>query len=233
MNTLITEDLGFTRKQVIATVSEACQQAETWLALWIARGLMQDAKNVLFLSPWSKRDYLKSFSQLLSAEAVFALEECKSLLWAENPRQWHDFDQEFTRLLQKVQPSLILIESPDIVLPCQSAWEYVLQKRQLHDPWGGLARRVKAMSEQAGCPIWVFGELCYSLKFLDHLYSDHLPQSEASWRSCAQLEAYLSYWDCVIEVLGGSSQEIQLQALKNRLGSHFGPHVLRLEHAAV
>lgn len=231
LDDVLTDSLGLTRKQVIATASDRNQHEESLLALYIADQVIRAYDvNVLALSCSSRKEYqalAKDFGRFGSDardcdEAVLRLGR---QLVVENPRSWQNFEADLADMLAAVEPGLILIESPDVVLPCTQAWEYVLQKQKHHDPWGSLARRVKALSERAGCPVWVFGELCYSLKFIDHLYTDMLPQAETSWRSCAQLEAYLSYWDCVIQV-GESAGKISVSSLKNRLGASFSKVVL-------
>ncbi|PKL75805.1 MAG: hypothetical protein CVV27_13475 [Candidatus Melainabacteria bacterium HGW-Melainabacteria-1] len=223
----MTEQLGLTRKQVIATVSESAQADEALLASLIVHNLARDyGRKVLLLSCGAKKEFLAQAADfgrfgLDARECDEAVLRLNRQLLVENPRSWRSFDEDLANILAATAPVMILIENPDVVLPCKAAWEYVLQKRRREDPWGALARRVKGLAEQAGCPIWVFGELCYSLKFIDHLYSDMLPEAETHWRSCAQLEAYLSYWDCVIELSQDASGQLLLSSLKNRLGASF------------
>ncbi len=222
LNACISDDLGFTRKEVIATVSGTAQHQEWQLALKIAAGLIQDyQKPVLLLTARSRMNSL----EWLEATVPGSVGLADRLLQVENPRYWEDFEAELKVLIEAVQPIMILIEKPADLIPCEPGWEHVLQRRQLHDPWGGLARRVKALSESAACPIWVFGELCYAQQYPDLIYTETIPESEQNWRTCAELEAFIDYWDCVIEVKAeteaGAEPMISLSSLKNRLGSSF------------
>lgn len=227
LNAAVTDNLGFTRKQVIATVSGGFQTQETLIALRLALGLIQDDdRPVLVLSVRSQDEYTEQLCQLLETDPgqlASGLEPDRSQerLVVKNPRSWEDFESESRQLLESLRPSLILIESPDLTIPCASGWSYVLRHASEPDPWGGMARKVKALADTGHCPVWVFGELCYGQKYRQQAGEKPMPPGEADWRTCAQLEAYIDYWDCVIEVGWNPSAGILISSLKNRLGGHF------------
>lgn len=218
LNEHVSENAGFTRKEVIATVSGEAHQQELVLALTIAAGLIRDYhKPVLLLTARSRLNCMEWLDTSGSDTATDALD---SLLHVENPRYWEDFEAELKVLIEATAPAMILIEKPADLIPCEAGWDHVLQRRQLHDPWGGLARRIKALSESAACPVWVFGELCYAHQYPDLIYTQSIPETEESWHTCSQLEAFIDYWDCVIEVKA-DAEGLSLSSLKNRLGSPF------------
>lgn len=211
-------------RQVIATASEQSQAHEMRLVMAVISSLLFQSRRILVFSPSHASEYWHALDALLSPD--FSTSDSQAI-HIVNPRQLEPMSP--SELIQAFQPDLLVIESPDIVMPCTAGWEYVLQKQTHLDPWGPMARYVKSLAQF--CPIWVWGELCYSLKFLEHMQSELFPESESHWRSCAQLEAYLSYWDCVIEVKDAptSASELQLRCLKNRLGSSFGIETLALD----
>lgn len=193
------------------------------LIISVMASLLFQSRRILVFSPLHASEYWYALDSRLPQE--FQASESKAIQII-NPR--HLETVSHVELLQSFRPDMLIIESPDIVMPCAEGWEYVLQKQMHHDPWGGMARQIKSLAQY--CPIWVFGELCYSLKFLEHLQNELFPESESHWRTCAQLEAYLSYWDCVLEVkkADNSDTDLQLQCLKNRLGNSFGKEIFSL-----
>ena len=227
LNEAITDNVGFTRKQVISTVSGSFQAYETLIALLIAQGLIHSyGKPVLLLTVSSKEEYSELLCQMLEKglswqDAELEPDRMQSQLLVKNPRLWDNFDREARQLLESCKPSMIFIERPDLVVPCASGWNYVLQQGADEDPWGSMARKVKSLADAGNCPIWVFGELCYAQKYRQEMDPETIPASETDWRTCAQLEAYIDYWDCVIEVGWNPASGIQLSSLKNRLGGGF------------
>lgn len=211
-------------RQVIATASEQAQAHEMHLAIALISALLFQSRRVLVFSPLHASEYWHALDARLAPD--FSASDSQAIQIV-NPR--HLEPMKPAELIQAFRPDLLVIESPDIVMPCTEGWEYVLQKHSHHDPWGPMARYIKSLAQF--CPIWVWGELCYSLKFLEHLQNDLFPESESHWRSCAQLEAYLSYWDCVLEVKDqpNAAGELNLKCLKNRLGSSFGQETLTLD----
>lgn len=227
LNESITDNLGFTRKQVISTVSGSFQNHETQIALLIAQGLLRHyAAPVLILTTRSKDEYSDLLCQILEQglsqeDAEFEPDRMQARLLVKNPQGWDDFDHEARLLLENCKPSMIFIERPDLVVPCASGWNYVLQQGPHEDPWGGMSRKIKGLADAGNCPVWVFGELCYAQKYRQEMDVESIPPSETDWRTCAQLEAYLDYWDCVIEVGWNPTAGILLSSLKNRLGGGF------------
>lgn len=212
VNAAVTDQLGFTRKQVIATVSHELQAEEFRLAATLARGLARrEARPVMILT---HEDPETCHARLAAHD-----DDVADRLIVENPRSWTDFEQTAGERMAAVQPIMLFIDSPSLTIPCSEGWNYVLHQTRVHDPWGGMARRVKALA--ADCPVWVFGELCYGARYRQPQDPSPLPPGETGWRTCAQLEAYIDYWDCVIELSHGAHGLLQMASLKNRLSGGF------------